>query len=305
MVQLIKLQDYVSRYEMGIYQYPSQFIRLKKEKWSKMQQMFEQGLWETDREEPVEIEPIPTKGISQFFKKNKSVETDDKKVQEVEKMDIPKTVDELKHHFLDGLFPFQLKWATTTLREKSFVDDYYRHDDKLTRLLQRIPDTYFLMYHPIVELRKAKMEAETILIGPSGIEIIHELNFPAGTRIHPTSEKSWYAEHEGKSSRFLTPIITLKRTESYVKSVLGSYQLDFPYRLVILAPELTIQGASSRFQTDYIDRERYEGWLQEKRKISSPLKHTQLKAAEALLKHCQTTSVRRPEWDMEKEIMEE
>ncbi|KHF29248.1 hypothetical protein LR68_02036 [Anoxybacillus sp. BCO1] len=30
MGQLIKLQDYISRYELDIYHYPSEFIRLKK-----------------------------------------------------------------------------------------------------------------------------------------------------------------------------------------------------------------------------------------------------------------------------------
>ena len=35
------------------------------------------------------------------------------------------------------------------------------------------------------------------------------------------------------------------------------------------------------------------------RKNSSPLKHQQLKSAQALLDYCQTTSIRRIEWELE------
>ncbi|WP_232324897.1 hypothetical protein [Halobacillus mangrovi] len=80
------------------------------------------------------------------------------------------------------------------------------------RLLQRIPDTYFLVYKPIVELRKASMEAETILIGPFGIEIIYELNLLRGTKIYPMHEKSWYKEQEGAYSKILSPMIALKQS---------------------------------------------------------------------------------------------
>ena len=33
MGQLIKLQDYISRYELDIYKYPARFIRLKRKQW--------------------------------------------------------------------------------------------------------------------------------------------------------------------------------------------------------------------------------------------------------------------------------
>ncbi|MEW9677703.1 hypothetical protein ABRT01_16220 [Lentibacillus sp. L22] len=53
---------------------------------------------------------------------------------------------------------------------------------------------------------------------------------------------------------------------------------------------------------NYISRyERYQSWFSEKRSLVSPMKNQQLKAAHALLKHCQTTSVKRPEWEEETE----
>ncbi len=35
MAQLIKLQDYISRYEWDTYRYPTQYIRQKKEQWQR------------------------------------------------------------------------------------------------------------------------------------------------------------------------------------------------------------------------------------------------------------------------------
>ncbi len=36
MAQLVKLYDYISRYEWNTYRYPTQFIRLKQENWKKL-----------------------------------------------------------------------------------------------------------------------------------------------------------------------------------------------------------------------------------------------------------------------------
>jgi hypothetical protein len=43
MAQLIKLQDYVSRYEQDPYQYPARFIQLKKKNWNNVRASFEKG----------------------------------------------------------------------------------------------------------------------------------------------------------------------------------------------------------------------------------------------------------------------
>ena len=41
MAQLVKLQDYISRYEWNPYHYPAQFIRLKRQNWKKLQEQWE------------------------------------------------------------------------------------------------------------------------------------------------------------------------------------------------------------------------------------------------------------------------
>ena len=41
MAQLVKLFDYISRYESNPFHYPSQYIRLKNENWKKLQLQWE------------------------------------------------------------------------------------------------------------------------------------------------------------------------------------------------------------------------------------------------------------------------
>ncbi|WP_338472038.1 hypothetical protein R4Z10_04640 [Niallia sp. XMNu-256] len=48
MGQLIKLQDYTSRYEQNIYHYPARFVTLKNQQWAKTQKS-----WETPYTEDV------------------------------------------------------------------------------------------------------------------------------------------------------------------------------------------------------------------------------------------------------------
>mgnify|MGYP006875696364 FL=1 len=55
------------------------------------------------------------------------------------------------------------------------------------------------------------------------------------------------------------------------------------------------------YRTSLVGKREFDEWFQQKRNISSPLKSEQLKAIEALLSYCQTTSVRRPEWAREDE----
>ena len=200
MAQLIKLQDYISRYETNIYQYPSKYIRLKQDHWKKMKSLFDQGLLEqpsteeTPEDSKEEQEHKPSGWKRLFHNHSGDAQPQPTQVSRIDTEPLPKTIDQLKKYFLDGLFPFQLKWASTTLREKSFVHQSYKEDERLKFFLQRFPDTYFLMYRPVVVMKRAEMEALPILIGPYGIEIIYEMDVPWADEVEPTSEKSWYME---------------------------------------------------------------------------------------------------------------
>ncbi|MFG6121215.1 NERD domain-containing protein [Thalassobacillus sp. B23F22_16] len=295
MAQLIKIQDYISRYESNMYRYPGQFIRAKKQHWQTMKQR-----WSEQRlalEQPVD-EPEEQGGISKwrqlFQRKNEEVQDYSPPVIP------PVSLQDEKQRFLDEIYTFQLKWATSTLWEKSFMNADYKQDSSLKYFLQRFPDIFFIMYEPIVKIKQAPLEINTLIIGPLGIEIIHRIEAPEGAVIAAEDNKTWVIEGSTKTN-FISPLIALNRSETYVKSVLAKYGIDFPYKKVILAPENDFRSPVERYHIDYIGKKEYWGWFEEKRRVRAPLKHQQLKAAEVLVKHSQTSSIKRPEWDQEED----
>ncbi|WP_234402372.1 NERD domain-containing protein [Oceanobacillus damuensis] len=211
--------------------------------------------------------------------------------------DLPDTEAELKQYFLDKLFRFQMKWATTTVTETSFVNGDYYDDPLLKYMMQRFPDTYLIMYFPIFAIKKAPIETEILLISPIGIEIIHFLEKSPDTVIMAGDERSWTLEKGNEYTKILSPLIALKRSEKLINSILSSYSIDFPIKKTVLSRTNSIVYATEPYNTKLIGQKNYADWFQEKRQLSSPLKSTQLKTAEALLKTCQTTSMKRPEWD--------
>ncbi|NWN95777.1 MAG: NERD domain-containing protein, partial [Bacillus sp. (in: Bacteria)] len=55
MGQLLKMQDFVSRYETDLIRYTNQFIRLKKQQWEKFRENWENGP-EEEEEAPAQEE---------------------------------------------------------------------------------------------------------------------------------------------------------------------------------------------------------------------------------------------------------
>ena len=54
-----------------------------------------------------------------------------------------------------------------------------------------------------------------------------------------------------------------------------------------------------QYDIELLDKRKFPGWFEKMRRVSAPLKHQQLKGAQALLDYCQTTSTRRIEWELE------
>lgn len=297
MAQLIKLENYISRYQRDIYHYSSQFFRLKTENWQRIYQLWKGQLQislEADYTEEQQ-ETIFSKWQS-FFKSHFETETieDEKEWQE-----LPQSEMELKHYFLDTLFPFQLKWASTTINEMSFMDRHYYLDFFLKYCLQRIPDTHLLMYFPVFQLKNGTMEGDIILISPLEIEVITRLEKPGSQTIIPYQERFWLAEENNIQRKILNPLLSTKRTTKIIRSILQKYGLEFPISKVILSRTNTIRYQSEPYQTRYIDKNKHESWLKDKQHLNTPLKHKQLKVVEKLLKHSATTAVKRPEWQTE------
>lgn len=320
MGQLIKLQDYVSRYEQDIFLYPSRFVRLKKQQWEKIRASWENGDDPQDSMERIEQEPLPDwyeeekepllDRIKGFLKRGRQEEelmedtsADTKESDpfsfEPSMSFLPASMEDLKHHFLEQLFTFQMKWATTTLTEKSFVDKRYYFDERLKYFLQRFPDTVLVLYTPIFLLKKAPVEVETILITPTDVWCISFLEEEDMSVYVGSNEHFWVKRNQEQEQKVLNPMLALNRTEKITKQILKMYEIDLPIHKVVLSRNGYIDFPSAPYDIKLIERRNYEKWFQQMRAQRSPLKHIQLKAAQAILQYCQTTSIRRLEWETE------
>ncbi|GAB2554220.1 NERD domain-containing protein [Gracilibacillus alcaliphilus] len=294
MAQLIKLENYISRYQQDIYHYPAQFTRLKKENWQRLKVLWEQQLKMKQTEPEEETEESNFFNWRSLFHRRSEVE-------EVESEDefpvLPQKEEELKQFFLDTLLPFQLRWASTTINQMSFLDREYHHDSLLRFFLQRMPDTYFIMYLPIFELKSGIVNGEVVMITPLEIEIIMAVEQAADQTLIASEQRYWHVAQQDIHTRTLSPLIALKRTETIVQSILKKYELEMPIKKVVLSRANTIEFQRVPYRTDFIGKEEFPAWLQQKQQLLSPIKHNQLKVTEALLRHVQSVSVRRPEWD--------
>jgi len=290
----------VSRYEWDSYRYPTQFIRSKKDSWTKLYRT-----WDKEKREKHDdtLAEASFEEKRHFFSKIKTLIQRKEEAEEPEEEEdtLPESEPALKQYFLDKLFHFQLTWATSTINQISFMDKRFNTDSLLKYLLQRLPDTYFIMYFPIFSIRKAPMDAEIILISPIGIEIIRFAEEQPDSVFMAGSGRSWSVKRENQFTTILSPLISLKRTEKLVNSILNKNDVQFPVQKTILSRTNQIVFTEEPYKTRIIDELVYNQWFQQKRTLTSPLKKTQLQAAEALLKQCETISVRRPEWKEEQE----
>lgn len=294
MAQLIKLKDYISRYEWNAYRYPSQYIRLKQENWEKLYQ-----LW-LSRDNIIEDELTATKKTTSFSRLKSFMKQEDGLDDVITTADLlPTTESELKQYFLNKLLPFQMRWATSTVADVSFTDKDYQYDATLKYFLQRFPDIYLLMYYPIFNIKNAPVDGEIILISPIGIEVIYLLEDSEEATIMAGDDRTWKIEKGNHEKIIISPLIALKRTEHIIKRILHTEQVKFPIKKMVLSRTNNIVFSSEPYQTKIIGKFQYDKWFSEKRSLRSSLKGDQLKASEALLKYCLTTSIKRPEWQEE------
>ncbi|WP_163101180.1 NERD domain-containing protein [Peribacillus alkalitolerans] len=327
MGQLIKMQDYISRYEQNIFHYPTQYVRLKKQQWSKLHQAYLDGTIQetfrlqnevTKNEWLIEDEKV---GVFGKLKKMFSRTEDEEKIEEIdiEKKDgdendlvdsewnmvipsSPKNLEELKVSFLNQLLRFQMKWASSTIRERSYVDGRYIWDEKLKFFLQRFPDNFLLLYHPVFLIKNAPVEAEVILMSPTDAWCISFLEEEDDAVFHGLSnDKFWTKKHHlYQDKKLLSPLLSLNRMEKIVSKIFSLYDVSFPVKKVVLSRNGYIDFPDAPYDLQILDKRGFPEWFEKMRNHSSPLKHQQLKGAEALLEYCQTTSVLRLEWEEER-----
>ena len=317
MGQLIKLQDYVSRYEQDIYRYPSQFVRLKRQQWTKFHTAYkegalmEEGKKAEDTDWP-EVTPgllAKVKGI--FQKKGQPdepaaepagmkgwAESAGEEGMRVKVPYIPDDEEDLKKLFLNQLFQLQLKWATSTVREKSFVSRKFFVDEKLKFLLQRFPDTFLALYRPVFQLKKAPVETDIILLTPTATWCLGFIEEEDDAVYIGSAEKFWMKKHSKRADKkILNPVLSLQRTETIVKKIYSLSNVEIPVKKAVISRASYIDFSGAPHNLMLLDKRGFPEWFRSMRNMSSPLKQQQLKGAEALLNHCQTASITRMEWN--------
>lgn len=312
MAQLVKLLDYVSRYEQDLTRYPSQYIRLKRYQWERMKPQWESGAdlseWQQDIKEVVE--PEENKWFSpllRVFGQRKDVEaeqyhdnSEDEKGDKEENFGFspnlihnPSSLEHLRRLYLDQLFHFQIKWASSTLMDKSRVESRFFRDPLLRSFAQNLPDNYLLFYYPILLLKKAPVELDIIIVTPVECMCITVLEKEDVAAFSGSGDRFWLKKLGEKETKFLSPLIALNRTEKIVSSILKAQGIDFPVRKYLISRNGYIDHPGSAFDVDIIDRRSYEDWFSALQKLPVPMKSTQFKAGQAILDVGQTTSISR------------
>lgn len=326
MAQLIKLQDYISRYEIDLARYPTQFIRLKQNQWERIKYQWQTG--ETiERWEHIEEEVQEEKKKS-FFQKLFPFKKDvpEEEQEDIEKVTIsnewateedshqeedttlnfepnlvytPKTLEELKKMFIDQFFHFQMKWASSTLREKSYVDPKFMRDTLLRSMLLTLPDNYLVFYYPILRVKKAPIELDIIIMTPTECLCITVLEQESQAVYIANSERFWLKKDGKNEKKVLSPLIQLNRMEKVVEQIFHQNNIELPIRKVLLTRNGYIDYPGTMYGISFVDKRKFPEWMAQLKHSVSPMKHMQIRGAQAILNTVQTTSFHRDIWNTE------
>ncbi|ADH98759.1 nuclease-related domain-containing protein [Salisediminibacterium selenitireducens] len=308
MAQLIKLSEYVSRYEIDIYRYPSRYVRLKKERWQRLKQDWEarqkrqrlmQPWIRRDPDDPSKLRQAVSKWRKLF-----SSDAADDFDWELEDQSEEKTFEELKDKFRDELFRFQISWASSTVSEISQVKKSYYYDGFLRFLTQELPDTVFVMYHPVCYLKKAPVDMDVLLITPSEIWIIRHLRGSDQTIFNRESDRHWVQTKQDRKERFMNPYVDLRRMKQVLDYLLEGSDTVMPVRQAVLSMEGFIDVSKLSTKTFLYDRRTIHEFKEKLLRSSAPIKSHQLKIADKLLANSMTISSIRDNMELEEEPLD-
>src|SRR5690606_34795074 len=305
--QLIKLQDYISRYEMDISRYPAQFVRLKKQHWERLVKEWESPTVYHQADDTNEEKQKGGILFRLFRKKEKDeevvvVEENDETIQLNSLHEIA-TKAELKQKFLDNLLKFQLNWASSTIAEKSFIDSQYYEDKKIRYFLQRFPDSFFVLYEPVFLLKKAPVELEVLLITPTEIWCLAFVEEEENDSFIGSKEHFWLVKSNNREEfKVLNPVMSAKRMEKIVTQLFKIGTVDLPIRKAIVSRNGYIDYPDAPDDLEILDKRSYDQWFQRMRSSTTPIKMMQLRAAKTLLDQCHTISFTRPDWNQESNV---
>ncbi|GAE32372.1 nuclease-related domain-containing protein [Halalkalibacter hemicellulosilyticus] len=284
MAHLIKLKDYSSRYQFDIHRYPSQYTRYKKERWYYLKTEWDQLQFDGDREK--QEQGVDHKHrLRSFFTKiirwGQSIIPDDYSSERSFQ-----TLDDVKKQYARELFKMQIKWATSMKTGELHVDEDFEQDHWLRFFAQQIPDSYFLMYHPVFLYKKAEVDLDIVLISPSEIWCITILDGKEHSIFEARSGRYWFEYIDETKKQRINPLITLKRMRAVIEERLKESSMTFPIKQVVLCRNGMIDYQLQGTNVEVIDKREFNKWLEKLQNHPSPIKHSQMQVATLLLKEC-------------------
>ncbi|MEB1807859.1 MAG: NERD domain-containing protein [Bacillaceae bacterium] len=311
MAHLIKLEDYISRYQFDMQRYPTQFTRMKKERWYYLKNEWEQLQYPNPNEDILQVKMPAEESSSQanifkstvqklkrwnFFLKDK--EEEDVEVIEIagdeeEENRLPlkaKNLEHLKKLFLDDLYQSQIMWASSSLLERSYLNPKYKYDQQLRFFAQQVPDNFFLMYSPVFWIKQAPVDMDIVLISPSEIQCITVLEGSEHSVFEASSDRFWVELVHKKERKLLSPIVAANRMASIIKDILQENNCEFPIKRTVLSKDCIIDYKGQGLKVELVDKRSFSQWHEKLKKHPSPIKSQQLKVAKLLLDHCHTSA---------------
>jgi len=172
-------------------------------------------------------------------------------------------------------------------------------------LLQQLPDNYLLFYYPILQIRKAPIELDVVLMSPTECICITVLEAENQAVYVGGSDRFWIKKVGTKDSKVLNPTINLSRMESVLTQLFKQDNIDMPIRKVVLTRNGYFDYPGSPYGIQFMDYRNYGGWMEYLKKVSSPMKHMQIRAAQTILNNVQTTSFNRDIWQQSSQKSED
>ncbi|GAF64248.1 hypothetical protein BTS2_1140 [Bacillus sp. TS-2] len=308
MAHLVKLSDYVSRYALDLNHYPSQFTRFKKERWYYLKKQWEQTQGISIDDDDFFEEETNALTIWQTLKNKimkRKVKADD--LYELERDErTQKTLADLRNEFLQTIFESQVMWASSSLGEKSNLDEHYLKNEWLYFFCVTVPENYFLFFEPIVYIKNAELQLDIVLISPSEVLCITVLPGQELSVFEASSERFWIEYINKKREKRLSPLLSLTRMEKVIRQIcLEEGKTNVPIRKMVLSPNSLIDNKIQGTKVEFIDKRNFSTWKEKLTKQPSPVKHDQLKLTELLLSYCQTKLAEEEDLEEEQEFQQD
>ena len=77
-----------------------------------------------------------------------------------------------------------------------------------------------------------------------------------------SNEKFWAVKYKDKEEKRISPMLALNRTSKIVKKIFQLHEIDLPIHKVLLSRNGFIDYPSAPFDTELIDKRKFEEWFQ-------------------------------------------